>query len=99
MPLNSFVPVPDGSGFTLENLPYGIFSTTNDVRTSSNFFAFLSNLQDKKRIGVALGDQILDLSLVKHLFTGPLLSGCQHVFEQVGDLQQMRRCYILDYVF
>uniref|UniRef100_A0A914R1A6 Fumarylacetoacetase n=1 Tax=Parascaris equorum TaxID=6256 RepID=A0A914R1A6_PAREQ len=33
-------------------------------------------------IGVAIGDYILDLSQVKHFFTGPYLSAKQNVFEQ-----------------
>ncbi|GAB1292300.1 Fumarylacetoacetase [Apodemus speciosus] len=36
----------------------------------------------KPRIGVAIGDQILDLSVIKHLFTGPVLSKHQHVFDE-----------------
>ena len=33
---------------------------------------------------MAIGDQILDLSVIKHLFTGPVLSQHQDVFDQVG---------------
>lgn len=33
---------------------------------------------------MAIGDQILDLSAIKHLFTGPVLSKHQDVFDQVG---------------
>ena len=40
-------------------------------------------LQPKPRIGVAIGDEILDLSAVKHLFDGPVLRSQQHVFEEV----------------
>ncbi|KAM6425968.1 fumarylacetoacetase isoform 2-T2 [Liasis olivaceus] len=36
----------------------------------------------RRRIGVAIGDQVLDLSAVKHLFDGPVLSKQHHVFEQ-----------------
>ncbi|ETE66716.1 Fumarylacetoacetase, partial [Ophiophagus hannah] len=36
----------------------------------------------RHRIGVAIGDQILDLNAVKHLFDGPVLSKQHHVFEQ-----------------
>ncbi|KAK9506192.1 hypothetical protein O3M35_008172 [Rhynocoris fuscipes] len=53
--------------FPLENLPYGIFSTEGN---------------QTKRIGVAIGDKILDLSLVSHLFTGPKLSSKQYVFKE-----------------
>lgn len=33
---------------------------------------------------MAIGDEILDLSIIKHLFTGPVLSRHQDVFDQVG---------------
>lgn len=68
MPAKSFVQIPDGSGFGLENLPYGVFSTNDNA---------------KKRIGVAIGLEILDLSVISHLFNGPFLSSQQHVFKQV----------------
>ncbi|XP_073852612.1 fumarylacetoacetase isoform X6 [Macaca fascicularis] len=38
--------------------------------------------EPRLRIGVAIGDQILDLSVIKHLFTGPVLSKHQDVFNQ-----------------
>lgn len=41
----SWVDIPEGSDFSLHNLPYGIFSTP----------------QLSPRIGVAIGDQVLDL--------------------------------------
>ncbi|XP_043844073.1 fumarylacetoacetase [Dromiciops gliroides] len=63
----SFIPVAENSDFPIQNLPYGVFSTPENPR---------------QRIGVAIGDQILDLSVIKHLFTGPVLSGHQDVFEQ-----------------
>ena len=62
---NTWVTVKEDSHFPLENLPYGVFSTSDDP---------------KHRIGVAIGDQVLDLSKVSHLFTGPLMSGHQEVF-------------------
>ncbi|XP_048375578.1 fumarylacetoacetase isoform X1 [Sphaerodactylus townsendi] len=34
------------------------------------------------RIGVAIGNQVLDLSAVKHLFDGPVLSKHHHIFDQ-----------------
>ena len=34
------------------------------------------------RIGVAIGDQVLDLSSIKHLFNGPLMSSHQDVFDK-----------------
>ncbi|XP_040349329.1 fumarylacetoacetase [Herpailurus yagouaroundi] len=63
----SFVPVAEDSDFPIQNLPYGVFSTPDNPRP---------------RIGVAIGDQILDLSVIKHLFTGPVLSKHQDVFDQ-----------------
>ena len=45
----SWVPYPEDSDFPLENLPYGIFQPT---------------AADPARVGVAIGDQILDLSVV-----------------------------------
>jgi len=63
----SFIQINEGSNFPIQNLPYGIFTTENN---------------NKKRIGVAIGDEILDLSQIKHLFTGPELCQNQDVFEQ-----------------
>merc|ERR1712130_345281 len=61
---NTWVPVQENSHFPLQNLPYGVFSTGDDT---------------KHRIGVAIGDHVLDLSKVSHLFTGPLMSSHQDV--------------------
>ncbi|KAE8618655.1 hypothetical protein XENTR_v10009438 [Xenopus tropicalis] len=63
----SFIQVEANSDFPIQNLPYGVFSTQDEPR---------------HRIGVAIGDQILDLSVIKHLFTGPFISGNQDVFNQ-----------------
>ncbi|XP_075714561.1 fumarylacetoacetase [Rhinoderma darwinii] len=63
----SFIPVDPDSDFPIQNLPYGIFSTEEEPR---------------HRIGVAIGDQILDLSVIRHLFKGPFLSGKQDVFHE-----------------
>ncbi|MES2629357.1 MAG: fumarylacetoacetase, partial [Bacteroidota bacterium] len=41
----SWIEIPDGSDFTLQNLPFGVFKT--------DFF--------KPRVGVAIGDKVLDL--------------------------------------
>jgi len=59
--------VPENSDFTLHNLPFGVFSTI---------------CNSEKRIGVAIGEEILDLSVILHLFNGPQLSKNQHVFKQ-----------------
>tara|TARA_R110002049_G_scaffold147457_3_gene310323 strand:+ start:3123 stop:4370 length:1248 start_codon:yes stop_codon:yes gene_type:complete len=46
--LTSWTSIPDDSDFSIYNLPFGIFSVNND----------------KKRIGVAIGNQIIDLQQV-----------------------------------
>uniref|UniRef100_U5EWS6 Fumarylacetoacetase n=1 Tax=Corethrella appendiculata TaxID=1370023 RepID=U5EWS6_9DIPT len=51
--MKSFIEVPDDSDFSIYNLPYGIFST---------------DANSKHRIGVAIGELILDLTVVKHLY-------------------------------
>ncbi|XP_042171871.1 fumarylacetoacetase [Oncorhynchus tshawytscha] len=63
----SFVKIDEKSDFSYHNLPYGVFSTPENPR---------------HRIGVAIGDQILDLSVIKSLFRGPVLSNHQDVFDQ-----------------
>lgn len=63
----SFISVPENCDFSYQNLPYGIFSTPNNKRP---------------RPGVAIGNQILDLSVIKHLFNGPLLKNHQNVFAE-----------------
>ncbi len=56
--MSSFVTVSTDSDFSYDNLPYGVFSTGDG---------------GSKRIGVAIGDAVLDLSKVAHLFDGPLM--------------------------
>ncbi|XP_037553276.1 fumarylacetoacetase [Nematolebias whitei] len=63
----SFIQVDPTSDFSYQNLPYGVFSTSENP---------------KHRIGVAIGDQILDLSVIKSLFAGPVMSTHQDVFDQ-----------------
>ncbi|XP_062327846.1 fumarylacetoacetase isoform X2 [Osmerus eperlanus] len=63
----SFVKVDGNSDFSYHNLPYGVFSTPDNPR---------------HRIGVAIGDQVLDLSVIKSFFNGPCLSARQDVFDQ-----------------
>ncbi|XP_040198121.1 fumarylacetoacetase [Rana temporaria] len=63
----SFIPVPADCDFPVHNLPYGVFSTQDEPR---------------HRIGVAIGDQILDLSVIAHLFNGPFLSAHRAVFNE-----------------
>jgi len=64
---NTWIHVQPDSHFPLQNLPYGVFSTQSD---------------SSHRIGVAIGDHVLDLSKISHLFTGPLMSGQQNVLKQ-----------------
>ncbi|KPM09149.1 fumarylacetoacetase-like protein [Sarcoptes scabiei] len=51
----SFIDVPEDHPFPIQNLPYGVFSTSNEPQ---------------HRIGIAIGDEILDLSKIIHLFKG-----------------------------
>eukprot|EP00088_Acartia_fossae_P068828 TRINITY_DN8808_c0_g1_i1.p1 TRINITY_DN8808_c0_g1~~TRINITY_DN8808_c0_g1_i1.p1 ORF type:complete len:421 (-),score=116.64 TRINITY_DN8808_c0_g1_i1:126-1388(-) len=78
----SWVPVPPKSNFPLENLPYGVFSTAPEPQ---------------HRIGVAIGEHIVDLSKISHLFDGPLLSEHQAVFQQPclnGLMSLPRACWL-----
>jgi len=63
--MNTFIPIPENSDFTIHNLPYGIFS---DKR--------------KPRIGVAIGDQILDLAGVARLGYFDKIVADRKVFSQ-----------------
>jgi len=62
----SFVPCSEEGHFPIQNLPYGIFSGDGSP----------------PRVGVAIGEYVLDLSQIKHLFNGPELKDKQNVFEQ-----------------
>lgn len=57
----SFIEVNKDSDFSYQNLPYGIFSTASDTTP---------------RIGVAIGDYVLDVSAVKHLFNPEVAAKC-----------------------
>ena len=59
----SWIAVPDGCDFTYANLPYGVFSVGGE--------------EGRRRIGVAIGESIVDLGAIKHLFTGPLMKDHQ----------------------
>ncbi|XP_028402878.1 fumarylacetoacetase-like [Dendronephthya gigantea] len=63
----SFITVAPDSHFPIQNLPYGVFSTSSD---------------NTHRIGVAIGEYVLDLKAIKHLFNGPVMQSQQHVFEE-----------------
>ncbi len=60
--LESFVPTPEGTPFTIHNLPFGVF------RPGPGFDA---------RVGTRIGDTIVDLSVLeaRGLFDGPELAG------------------------
>eukprot|EP01103_Thecamoeba_quadrilineata_P019041 TRINITY_DN7557_c0_g1_i1.p1 TRINITY_DN7557_c0_g1~~TRINITY_DN7557_c0_g1_i1.p1 ORF type:complete len:423 (-),score=54.63 TRINITY_DN7557_c0_g1_i1:52-1320(-) len=60
----SYIPVNEHSHFPIQNLPYGIFSTP----------------QRNPRVGVAIGDQILDLSVIA---SSPLISELPEVSHAV----------------
>ncbi|KAK6620241.1 hypothetical protein RUM44_006642 [Polyplax serrata] len=53
----SFVKYDENCHFPIENLPYGIFSTNSDPTP---------------RIGVAIGNEVLDVKAISHLFEGAL---------------------------
>jgi len=61
MPLRSFIEVPSDSHFPLENLPFGVFQPK----------------QGKSRVGVPIGDLIVDLSVLEKLghFRSPEFGG------------------------
>ena len=62
--INSWIEVSSESDFPIQNLPFGIYSTKNKT----------------KRVGVAIGDRILDLSqLLEHGYLNSL-TFCKHCF-------------------
>ena len=70
MGLKSFIEVHPDSHFPIENLPYGVFKPEPGSQA---------------RPGVAIGDFVLDLSVIGSagLFDGPLLKGSD-CFNQVS---------------
>ncbi|KAF9421293.1 hypothetical protein HW555_002765 [Spodoptera exigua] len=65
--MKSFIEYSSNTDFPIENLPYGVFTSPNNV---------------DKHIGVAIGELILDLNVISHLFDGPLLKSKQNVFKE-----------------
>ena len=63
--LKSFVPVEPDSDFPIQNLPYGVFSTSDEPA---------------RRVGVAIGDFVLDLSKLEQ--EGALDLGSAPVFDR-----------------
>ena len=62
--LKSWVKVSENSDFPIQNLPFGVFSTK----------------RKSKRVGVAIGNQILDLANLYELGYLSSLSFCEHCF-------------------
>ena len=52
--LTSFIDIASDSDFSIHNLPYGIFSVTKDAAGNN-----------KRRAGIAIGEQVLDLSVIE----------------------------------
>ncbi|EFO82486.1 CRE-FAH-1 protein [Caenorhabditis remanei] len=65
--MKSFISVAPNSDFPIQNLPYGVFSI---------------GAEETRHIGVAIGDQILNLAEIATLFDGPELKSHQDVFRQ-----------------
>ncbi|RIA87641.1 fumarylacetoacetase [Glomus cerebriforme] len=67
--MKSFIQVLPNSHFPIQNLPFGIFSTQQNP---------------SPRVGVAIGDQILDLTVISTLFENhvPELKNPSNVFSQ-----------------
>ncbi|XP_013200923.1 fumarylacetoacetase [Amyelois transitella] len=65
--MKSYIEYSSSTDFPIENLPYGVFTSPKN---------------QTKHIGVAIGDSILDLHVISHLFTGPLLRDKQNVFKE-----------------
>lgn len=62
--MRSFIDVAPDSDFPIQNLPYGVFSTPD---------------QEKPRIGVRIGDFVLDLRVIEHRGLFKSVFGDEHV--------------------
>jgi fumarylacetoacetase len=67
--LQSFIAVDADSDFPIQNLPYGIFSTAGDA---------------KLRVGVAIGDQILDLAVLEQAGLLQVAGDGRRVFDRAS---------------
>jgi fumarylacetoacetase len=67
--LSSFIEVPAGSQFPIQNLPYGVFSTPNSP---------------EPRVGIAIGDQILDLAVLEEAGVLAVAPGPTRVFNHAS---------------
>ncbi|XP_044738368.1 fumarylacetoacetase [Chrysoperla carnea] len=65
--MDSFIKYSSDCDFTIENLPYGVFTTKDD---------------STPQIGVAIGDEILKLKEIANFFKGPELALHQNVFTE-----------------
>jgi len=63
--MKTWVPIPENSDFTINNIPFGIFSTTSN----------------QPRVGIAIGNQVIDLVLVNRLGVFDQLNIDEGVFE------------------
>ncbi|CAH4030192.1 fumarylacetoacetase [Pieris brassicae] len=78
--MKSFIEYSSETDFPIENLPYGVFTSPTNVQ---------------KHIGVAIGEWILDLHVISHLFNGDLLRDQQHVFkdEKLNSFMALKKAY------
>ncbi|CAG5089054.1 Oidioi.mRNA.OKI2018_I69.PAR.g12068.t1.cds [Oikopleura dioica] len=76
--MKSFVEVPANSDFPIQNLPFGVFSTCENPT---------------HRIGVAIGEQILDLSAVDDSIWAGIDANLPSAFKQpvLNDFMSMGR--------
>ena len=80
--LKSFVPVEPDSHFPIQNLPYGVFRRQSDGAAA------------RGRIGVAIGDQVVDLTALE---ARGLLAHLEHqvrpvhAFGKAGEILNFRR--------
>lgn len=70
--MEAFLEVDPASDFSIDNLPYGVYSSATRGTT-------------RRTACVALGDQVIDLAALQRagLFSGPLLSKSPDCFQQV----------------
>ena len=81
----SFLDVSNTSHFSLQNLPYGVFTP---------------KAGGKKRIGVALGSSVIDLAALSRadLFAGPHLQQSQ-CFDEVAFPHGLHRSLLFSFYF
>lgn len=68
-------------------LKYQLIPNKKCITNHSKFIWYsitINFFQPTHRIGVAIGDFILDLSQISHLFDGPVLKHHQDVFKKVS---------------